>query len=204
MRWLDPAPDGASVCGGFDGSMVDDWTAIRLETREGYQFTPRYGPDRRPTIWNPAEWGGSVPRHEVHAAWDELNRRYDLFRVYCDPWKWDTEVGQWALLYGGEVFLEWFTNRTTQMHAALDRFTTDLATRALTHDGCPLTAQHVGNARKVASSGDRYILGKPSQTQKIDAAVTSVICHEAAAEARIAGWGKRSKLTRVTGRVSAH
>lgn len=185
--------------------MVDDHTAIRLETAEGFQFTPRYGPDQRPTIWDPAEWGGSIPRSEVHAAWEELNGRYDLFRVYCDPWKWDTEIGQWSLLYGEQVFVEWFTNKTTAMYAALDRFTTDLATRALTHDGCPLTAQHVGNARKKAVSADRYILAKPSQHQKIDAAVTSVICHEAASDARLAGWGAtRSKLTRVTGRVSAY
>lgn len=182
------------MCGGFDGSMVDDHTAIRLETVEGYQFTPRYGPDRRPTIWSPAEWNGAVPRSEVHAAWEELDRRYRLQRIYCDPWKWDTEVGQWALLYGAEVFLEWFTNKTTPMFAALDRFTTDLATGALRHDGCPITAQHVANARKKAAGADRYLLAKPSLDRKIDAAVTSVICHEAAADARAAGWGSaRSK-----------
>jgi hypothetical protein len=69
-------------------------------------------------------------------------------------------------------------------------FVTDLTSGALTHDGCPITNLHVGNARKLAKPGDRYILGKPSQAQKIDAAVTSVLAHEAAADARLAGWGK--------------
>lgn len=190
MRWLPEPPAGTQVCGGFDGSMVSDHTAIRLETPEGLQFTPRYGPDQRPTIWNPDEWGGSIPRSEVHAAWDELQRRFRFFRVYCDPWQWGSEVEAWDRLYGPEMFIEWHTNRERQMYAALDRFTTDLSTRALQHDGCPITTQHVGNARKYANKADRYILAKPSQTQKIDAAVTSVICHEAASDARALGWGK--------------
>ena len=78
--------------------------------------------------------------------------------------------------------------RGLHLHPALDRFTTDLATGLLNHDGCPITAQHVANARKAANKADRYILAKPSQHQKIDAAVTSVICHEAACDARAAGW----------------
>ena len=65
---------------------------------------------------------------------------------------------------------------------------TDLTTGALTHDACPITAVHVANARKLAKPGDKYILGKPNQNQKIDAAIASVICHEAAADMRTAGW----------------
>src|SRR5699024_12200089 len=48
---------------GFDGSDIDDWTAFRAETLDGYQFTPTYGPDSTPTIWNPADYpDGQVPR----------------------------------------------------------------------------------------------------------------------------------------------
>lgn len=190
MHWLPEPPKGTQVCGGFDGSLVSDHTAIKLETIDGLLFTPRYGPDERPTIWNPDEWNGQVPRNEVHAAWDEINRKFRLQRVYCDPPKWETEVEDWAGLYGPEVFIPWATYRDRVMYAALDRFTTDLVTGSLRHDGCPITANHVGNARKVANRADRYLLGKPSQTQKIDAAVTSVLAHEAAADARAAGWGK--------------
>jgi phage terminase large subunit-like protein len=82
------------------------------------------------------------------------------------------------------------------MHSALERTVTDLVTGALTHDACPITAIHVGNARKLAKPGDRYILGKPSQKQKIDAAVASVLAHEAAADARAAGWGKAEEVDR--------
>src|SRR5690606_39596890 len=75
---------GTRVVLGFDGSDSDDWTVIRAETSDGYQFTPTYGPDNRPTIWNPEEFGGQVPRLEVSAAVDELMQRYDVVRMYCD------------------------------------------------------------------------------------------------------------------------
>lgn len=193
MQWLAPPEPGTPVCGGFDGSSTDDWTAIKLQTADGLLFTPRYGPDRAPTIWNPAEWQGAIPRAQVHAAWAEIVATYRVERVYCDPPQWQTEIGEWAREYGEEVFVEWATYRPTAMHAALDRFVTDLSTGALRHDGCPITAQHVANARKLANKADRYILGKPSQHQKIDAAVTSVICHEAASDAIAAGWSATSE-----------
>lgn len=181
-------PQLVEVAGGFDGSTSDDWTAIRLETLDGFQFTPTYGPDSRPTIWNPAEWDGTIPRGEVHAAWEELSRRYRLRRVYCDPRDWDTEIEGWALTYGDEVFIPWATYRIEPMFASLRRFVTDLTTGQLEHDGCPITSVHVGNARKIAKPGDRYILGKPNKRQKIDAAMASVLAHEAAADLRAAGW----------------
>lgn len=179
---------GTQVCGGFDGSESDDWTAIRLETFDGHRFTPTYGPDHRPTVWNPAEWGGSIPRGEVHAAVDEIARRYKLKRFYCDPRDWQSEIGDWALKYGGEIVVEWATYRTVQMHDALVRALNDLKSRRSTHDDCPLTELAAASARKVAKAGDRYILGKPSQNQKIDPIMADVLAHEAAADAREAGW----------------
>ena len=189
MRWLDAPPAGTAVCGGFDGSSVSDWTAIKLETVDGLLFTPRYGPDGRPTVWDPGQWGGRVPRGEVHAAWAEVFRTYRVGRVYCDPPQWQTEIDDWSLLYGDDVVLEFATYRAVPMFAALDRFVTDLSTGVLRHDGCPVTAAHVANARHLASkTGDRYGLGKPSESQKIDAAVTSVLAHQAACDARASGW----------------
>ena len=77
--WRPDPEAGIAVAGGFDGSENDDITGIRLETHAGYMFTPRYGPDRRPTVWNPREWGGRIPRGEVRAAWAELTDRYRSF-----------------------------------------------------------------------------------------------------------------------------
>lgn len=187
MHWLPEPPPGTQVAGGFDGSSTDDATAIRLRTRDGHLFTPRLLDDR-PTIWLPAEHGGTVPRAEVHAAWERIMDRYRVARVYCDPPQWQTEIEGWATTYGDDVFVPWETYRTRQMHAALERFHTDLSTGKVTHDGCPVTALHMANARKVARAGDRYILAKPSDHQKIDAAMTTVLAHEAGCDLDAIGW----------------
>jgi phage terminase large subunit-like protein len=145
-------------------------------------------------------FGGSIPRGEVHAAWSEIVDRYDLNRAYCDPRDWQSEICDWSLRYGEKVFLEWATYRTAYMHDALERAVTDLVTGRTSHDGCPITTDHVANSRKVAKPGQRYLLGKPAgaQHQKIDAAMADVLAHEAASDARADGWGQ-TKTRRVYG-----
>lgn len=182
-------PDGARIVLGFDGSDVDDWTAIRAETLDGYQFTPVYGPDRRPCIWDPAEWEGQVPRLEVDAAFREMFDRYDVVRAYLDPPYWTSEVAAWQALFGEKRVTEWHTNRVVQMHAACEQLLTDVTKKDSTfrHDGCEMTSIHVRNARKAARPSNRYVLRKASVKQKIDVAVTSVLAHEAAQDAIAAG-----------------
>lgn len=192
-EWLPNPEAGTMVCGGFDGSENNDFTCIKLETLEGLIFTPRYGPDRSPTIWNPADWGGRIPRGEVRAAWAEITERYKVNRVYCDPGfhdesSWESEIEAWASAYGEEMFVQWPTNKLERMYPAIRRFESDLVEKKITHDGCLITTSHVRNVRKIAKGADRYTLGKPAQHQKIDAAVTSVLAHEAAADQRSAGW----------------
>lgn len=199
-RWmarlaLEEVPDGTRIVLGFDGSDVDDWTAIRAETLEGFQFTPVYGPDRLPTVWNPADWDGQAPRLEVDAAVDELMDRFDVVRMYCDPPYWDSEVDTWAARYGEKRVVDWYTNRVKQMHEAAQRLVTDVTKKDSTwrHDGCDLTAQHVANARKAARPAGRYVLRKASVHQKIDLAVCSVLAHEAAMDAVAAGLTRKRK-----------
>ncbi|MFE3452393.1 hypothetical protein ACFXJ8_26065 [Nonomuraea sp. NPDC059194] len=182
-------PDGVPIVLGFDGSDSDDWTGLRAETADGFQFTPTYGPDKLPTIWNPAEFGGQVPRLEVAAALDELMARYRVVRMYADPPGWASEIDAWVEKYGDKVVLRWSTFRPMQMHAATERLLTDVvkAESAFSHDGCSQTAIHIKNARKAPRPGQRYVLEKPSQTQKIDLAVCSVLAHEAAGDVTAAG-----------------
>lgn len=201
-EWLPNPPRGTAVCGGFDGSHADDWTVIRLETWEGFQFTPRWPGSDEPMIWDPAQHGGAIPRDRVDDAWSILMETYAVERVYCDPGfsdptdptSWITEIETWAGMYGAERFIPWQmsgSSRHRAVHAALVRFETDLRERRFSHDGCPITAAHVLNGRKLARPGDRFAVGKPSQSQKIDALVTSVLAHEAASDARAAGWRPR-------------
>ncbi|MFD3929544.1 hypothetical protein [Streptomyces sp. NPDC058614] len=181
---------------GFDGSDVDDWTALRAETMDGYQFTPLYGPDDEPTIWNPADYGGQVPRAEVRAAVDQVFRRYDVVRLYADPPYWETEIDEFVDLYGEERVIRWHTRRIVQMHSACERLKTDVLKRnsagaAFTHDGCPITQSHIENTRAAARPMDRYVLRKASPVQKIDATIPSVLAHEALGDVIAAGLAER-------------
>lgn len=195
--WLPEPPAGASICLGFDGSDFDDWTAIRGETRDGLQFTPRRGPDRLPTIWNPKEAiDQRTPRNEVHDALVEIFDRFDVRRLYCDPPRFETDVDEWSVEFANgdeDRVMQWPTYRPKQMHEALERFVADLAAGRITQDGCPITAAHIANARKVGR-GMRYVLAKPNDHQKIDAAMASVLAHEAAADQRAAGWSLEPEL----------
>jgi hypothetical protein len=128
-----------------------------------------------------------VPRTEVDAALGRVFDRFVVKRFYYDPPRWETDGERWAREYGEERVLPWETYRTRQMYEALRRFHTDLSNKTFTHDGCPLTAQAAANARKMPR-GDRYVLGKPAQHQKIDAAMADVLAHEAYSDAWAAGW----------------
>lgn len=186
-------PRGTQVCKGFDGSLNNDWTAISLETVDGYQFTPVYGPDKRPCYWNPVEWPGEeIPRGEVRAAWDEIHSYFRVERGYYDPEDWESEIDALALAHGEKHVIIWRTNRVAAMYDAIRRFETDLVTGAITQDGCRQTDIQFANARKVAKPGQKYLLGKPNDHQKIDLPMSRILAHEAAADARAEGWGRNT------------
>jgi hypothetical protein len=172
-------PKKTQVVLGFDGSDVDDWTGIRAETVDGYQFTPETAAG--PTIWNPADHGKRVPRLEVAAAVEELFARFDVVRMYCDPPYWESEIDAWAEKFGKERVLRWETYRPKQMHDAAERLLTDVNKKdsPFTHDGCTQTALHIRNARKAQRLNNRYVLTQPGDGRKIDLAVCSIVCHEA-------------------------
>jgi hypothetical protein len=173
-------PKKPQVVLGFDGSDTDDWTGIRAETREGYQFTPETSAG--PTIWNPADHGGKVPRLEVAAAVAELFEMFDVVRMYGDPPYWSTELDAWAEQYGEKRVIRWETYQPRRMHAAAERLLTDVNKKdsGFTHDGCEVTRLHVRNARKAARLPvPRYVLTKPGDGRKIDLAVCSILAHEA-------------------------
>ncbi len=190
MFWLPEPGPGTAISLGFDGSDVDDHTAIRGRVMaDGFAFTPRFA--GLPTIWNPAEHADHrVPRAVVSEAVDELFARFKVVRMYCDPPGWQSEIDSWSVRHGDEHLLRWETYRPTQMSHALERMVTDLASGLFEHDGCPITAAHVANAVKMGRRNDTYVLAKASKTQKIDAAMADVLAHEARSDALAAGWGK--------------
>lgn len=194
-----------AVALGMDLSNNNDWTGIRLETVDQYQFTPSYivGGDRRLTVWDPALFGGFIPRGEVRAAVDYLASEFRIVRAYIDPAgsamgaiddsalndddSWRTELAEWASKYGSKVFLPWSCARVSPMHASLEQFRSAIRNpeAKFTHDGDTVTRTHITNAVMVAKTMQRYVLGKPhgADHQKIDQAMSSDLAHEAAMDA---------------------
>lgn len=193
-----------AVALGMDLSNNNDWTGIRLETADKYQFTPQYnvGGDMRPTVWDPALFGGFIPRGEVRAAIDFLATEYRIVRAYIDPAgsamgatdesalnddSWRTELAEWAAKYGAKVFIPWSCARLTPMHASLEQFRSAIRNpdSSFTHDGDTVTRTHITNAVMVAKTGGRYVIGKPhgADHQKIDQAMSSDLAHEATMDA---------------------
>lgn len=183
------------VCGGFDGSDNDDHTGIRLATIDGHRFTPTYGDDNRKTYWRPQDWGGRVPRAEVAAAWSELGAQFEFVRVYMDPHLWESEIDALASTFGAKVFLPWPTNQLNRMHAALERYRTDLYNKdsLFTWDGDLDLEASMRNAVMRMRTVDpltglrRYFIGKASDPQKIDLLMSDVLAHEALNDAMAAG-----------------
>lgn len=179
------------ICLGFDGSSSSDWTALRAETVDGFRFTPTYtvGDEERPAVWDPSTLSnGRIDRAEVRAAVEQVFKRYDVERMYCDPRDWQTEIDDWALQYGEKVVVQWPTNQISRMFAGLDRYRADMVEGSTRHSDDKVWKIHALNARKVAKPGDKYILGKPAEHQKIDVLMADVLAHEAAADSRAAGW----------------
>jgi hypothetical protein len=180
-------PLSEPVCLGFDGSDVDDWTAIRLETFDFHQFTP-VDSAGRPTIWNPAEHDGRIPREDVMAAFEHVFASYDVVRAYLDPPGWESQVSALQGRYGEKRVIEWPTYRIKPMHESLERFRNDIVDpkSGLTHDDDKTVETHLRNAVMRGRTGKTYILGKASHNQKIDAVMAATLAHEAVNDA-IAG-----------------
>lgn len=204
-------PDGTPIVIAGDLSNNNDWTGIRAMTEDGYQFTPTYGPSHAPTVWQPNGPGGLIPRGEVRAAVDELFSRFNVVRAYFDPAgsargisaeadamevveddSWRLELKQWQAAYpnpeGKPRVFAWETSSVSKIHPVLEAFKQAVngGESVFRHDDCPTAKTHLGNAVMRARTGQRYILGKPNENQKIDLAMSSVLCFEAYSDAILA------------------
>ena len=204
-------PDGTPIVVAGDLSNNNDWTGFRAMTADGYQFTPTYGPNSEPTIWKPDGLAGLIPRGEVRAAFDELQARFKVVRAYFDPAgsargisaeadamevleddSWRLELKQWQAQYkdedGKPTVFAWETSSVTKVHPVLESFKQAVngEESVFRHDGCPTTKTHILNAIVRARTGQRYIIGKPNENQKIDQAMSSILCFEAWSDALVA------------------
>jgi hypothetical protein len=175
-------PAGEIIGLGFDGSVSQDATVLRGCTKDGYSFL--IGAWVRPP--GAVDW--KVDRQSVNDAVASAFARFRVGRMLCDPPKWYSEIERWAELYGEDTVLAFDTNQARRMAPAVDRWLTAIREGSHTHDGDPITSDHVKavHLRKVRLTEEAddgrtmYVLVKGDDHRKIDGAVADALAYEAA------------------------
>lgn len=91
-------PDGGFVTAGFDGSRWRDATALVItEITSGRQEL--LGCWERPD--DADEW--EVPESEVTDLVADMMGRFEVWRMYCDPWGWEATIAAWAGRFPDQV-----------------------------------------------------------------------------------------------------
>jgi phage terminase large subunit-like protein len=182
-------PEKTPIALGWDGAESSDASALVACTMEdphlfvlGIWRAPEGDP----------EW--TVPREEVKAVVADAFTRYKVARMLCDPPYWQSELAEWAARYGDKVVLAFPTASWSRMALAVERLSTAIRAKTLTHDDDPELEEHIYNAGTAAVNPRRpdrgYVLVKERRgsPRKIDAAVASVLAYEARDGAIAAGW----------------
>lgn len=100
---------GSTVAGGFDGSNVDDHTALFGCTEAGDLFTVG--------VWAPSH---DTPgwRQDVMEVVDWFFETFTVVRFNGDPPWWQEEMGKWAAKHDSPPVVEWWTNIDSKMAVA--------------------------------------------------------------------------------------
>jgi phage terminase large subunit-like protein len=184
-----PQP-GDTITLGFDGARWHDSVALvatHLET--GFQWL--LGLWERPQ--NVTEW--EAPEEEINGVVDAAFNLYNVWRMYCDPPYWETQVATWAGKYGEKRVIAWWTNRLKQMAYAIRAFNTSLQVKEISHDGNPDYSRHIGNAvKKLLHMIDEqgaplWVIYKERKDSplKIDAAMAGILSWQARCDALASG-----------------
>ena len=185
-----PVRDGDMITLGFDGAQFKDATGIvATHIASGYQWVVG--------LWESPvdpqrDW--KVPEQEVDDAVLGAFEQYTVWRMYADPFLWQTYLAKWSGQFGEQV-VEWRTNRRRQMSYALSGFSDAIAEGEISHGGDADLARHIGNAHKqeINEKDDDGIplwliqKDRPGSLFKIDLAMASVLSWQARTDAISAG-----------------
>ena len=196
------APEGSTITLGFDGARWRDSVALvgtHLETGTqwliGLWEKPVVIGDQRETD----EW--EAPEGEINATVEMAFQQWNVWRMYCDPPYWETQVAKWAGLHGEKVVIEWWTNRMKPMAYAIKGFDNAIKAREIGNDGNENLARHIGNAVKknlnlVDEDGSPlWVIYKERADSpfKIDAAMAAILSWQARCDALTSGAATSGK-----------
>lgn len=176
MRLDDPLQLGEAIALGFDGSRTDDSTFLIATRIRDKRLFPIAGWEKPPGQDGD---GWSVPRPEVDEVVRETFVDYKVGLMYCDPSGWQSYIDAWALSFPDQIVEVFPASQRKLMSEAIDRFKEDIFEGRVTHNGSPILTRHMLNAQN-ARGGQ---IGKPRQSDKIDAAVAAILSLEAASQA---------------------
>lgn len=190
-------PDKSLITIGVDGARFDDALAVvPTDVLQGHQFIRGVG------IWEVPEGAPDDYEHpadEVDGLMIELFETFDVWRVYADPQWIEPLVERWQGRWGEKRVIPWYMNRPKAVGHAVRKYGTAIGMGDLSHDGNPVMARHIANARRLRLSGvfddDRRPLSsiskdRPGSPRKIDGAAAGVLSWEARGDAIAAGASK--------------
>lgn len=164
---------------GFDGSKSNDWTAlVACRVSDGMLFLIK--------VWDPAKYGGEVPREDVDATVHSCFQRYEVVAMRADVKEFEAYVDQWSRIYKKKMRVNASPNnpiafdmRGQQKRFAFDceRLEDAVIEREVCHDGNPVLRQHVLNAKRHPTNYDAIAIRKATKdsSKKIDSAVCAVL-----------------------------
>jgi hypothetical protein len=182
--------DGAAIVLGFDGSRVNDATAlIGCEIESGFVFTIG--------VWETTDAKGNmlpIPVMEVEAALDNAFERWDVWAYFADVKEWEEStkvswrekymeiVRLWSVPGGRDPQpIAWdMRSHVGEFTQAAEMVSQEIVEGSFQHDGDSRLGRHVVNARRAPNRwGISISKEAPKSPRKIDAAVAMVIARHA-------------------------
>lgn len=217
-QFADPGfvpPNGDMITIGFDGSMTRDATALvgtHLATARQFLIAiwecPLDSRGRPDPDW-------AVPESQVDEVVRHAMGRWNVWRLYADPYYWDDHVADWQGRYlkkrgkdrGKPIVFPWATNTWKKMALAVKSYQHSMQHGEWGYDGDPKFRAHLANARKMnievydEDGKQLYVMRKerPDSLFKIDAAMAGCLSWAAYRDAMASGVHieKRSKVLAV-------
>ncbi|MGB8019992.1 MAG: hypothetical protein WCF04_02060, partial [Candidatus Nanopelagicales bacterium] len=192
--------DGDLVVLGFDGSKADDSTGL-VATRVSDGLTQVLAVWECPT--GPEGEGWEVPRDEPDLVLAEAMGRFTVWRAYCDPRFWETDLARWAGRWPNRV-VSWPTNSYPRMAPATRVWHRAVLSGEWGFDGDSTLARHLRNmcrrdtrVRDVDTGEVLFVPGKDTARSplKIDLGVACILAWQARIDAQAAG-ADRPKATK--------
>ena len=200
--WFEPGYEFATI--GRSGIAVDEPCLLAFDgarTRDCAVFTawtlgdvPKH---HHVASWS-RPWHATAdyqhPRAEYKAAAREFiaSHRVVLFAFDSSFHQLESLYEDWVVdfgEFGDGLMLEFPTASGQRMEKAIKQILEDTREGLYRHDGHPVVTAHVHGAVLGKNPRSSYMtLAKEKDSVKIDAAVTSVLAHEAAADTRAEGW----------------